>query len=77
MQAPSAAQTGQRGQIMGRGQGQGSQTRTSGTQGRVSSIVSQAERADEPDMQGTFLLLHVLFKLGCIILIIVASCVMD
>ena len=62
---------------MGRGQGQGSQTRTLGTQERVYAVVSQAECANQPDMQGTFLLLHVLFKLGCIILIIVTSCVMD
>ena len=62
---------------MGRGQVQGPQARTSGTQGRVYAIGPQAEHADQADMQGTFLLLHMLFKLGCIILIIVASCVMD
>ena len=46
---------------MGRGQGQGSQTRTSGTQGRVYSVVPQDERADQPVMQGTFSYLHLLF----------------
>ena len=56
---------------MGRGQVQGPQARTSGTY----AMVPQAERADQPDIQGTFLLLNVFFKLGCIILIIVASCV--
>ena len=40
-------------------------------------MVPLAERADQPDMQGMFLLLHVLFKLGCVIVIIVASCVKD
>ena len=38
-------------------------------------MVSQAELADHPDIQGMFLLLDMFFKLGCIILIIVASCV--
>ena len=73
MQAPSAVQIGQRGQSMGRGQGQGSQAKTSETQGRVHAIVPQAEHADHPDMQGRFLLLHVLFKFECIIFIIIAS----
>ena len=53
---------------MGRGQGQGSQARTSGTQGCVYAVVPQAERTDQPDMQGMFLLLHfltrILFKIG-------------
>ena len=62
---------------MGRGQVQGPHARTSGTLGHLYAFVPQVERADHPDMQGTFLLLQVLFKLGCIILIIVASCVMD
>ena len=52
-----------------------------GDKGRVYAVVPQTERADHPDMQGTFLLLHlltrVLFKFGCIIFIIVASCVRD
>ena len=62
---------------MGRGQVQGPQAKPSGTQGRAYVVVPQAKSADRPNMQGTFLLLCVLFKLGCIILIIVASCVMD
>ena len=52
--APPAAQTGQRGQIMGRGQGQGSQDRTLRTQGRVYAMVPQAESSDQLDMEGTF-----------------------
>ena len=59
-QAPSAVQTGQRSQGMGRGQVQGSQARTSGTQGRVYAMVPEAERADQPDVQGMFLIMHVL-----------------
>ena len=59
-QAPSAVQTGQRSQGMGRGQVQGSQARTSGTQGRVYAMVPEAERADQPDVQGMFLLMRVL-----------------
>ena len=66
---------------MGRGQGQGSQAGTSGTQGHVYSVVPQAKHADQSDMYGTFLLLHlltrVLFKFECIIFIIVASYVID
>ena len=75
--ATQALSVAQPGQSIGRGQGQGSQARTSGTQGRVYVVVPQAECADQPDMQGTFLLLHVFFKLGCIIFIIVASRVID
>ena len=59
IQAPSAEQTDQRDQIMGRGQGQGSQARTSGTQGHVYPSVPQAKRTDQPDMQGSFLPLSV------------------
>ena len=66
---------------MGQGQGEGSQAGTSGTLERVYAVVPQANHADQPDMQGMFLLLHlltrVLFKFGCIIFIIVASCVID
>ena len=47
---------------MGRGQVQGSQARTSGTQGRVYSMVPEAERADQLDMQGMLLPLHVLLN---------------
>ena len=46
---------------MGRGQGHGSQTRTSGTLGSVYAVVPQAERADQLVMQGTFSYLHLLF----------------
>ena len=45
---------------MGRGPVQGSQARTSGTQGRVYAMVPEAERADQLDVQGMFLLMHVL-----------------
>ena len=45
---------------MGRGQVQGSQVRTSRTQGHVYAMVPEVERADQPNMQGMFLLLHVL-----------------
>ena len=66
---------------MGRGQGKGSQVGTSRTQGGVCVVVPQAEHAGQSDMQGTFLLLHlltrVLFKFECIIFIIVASYVID
>ena len=66
---------------LGRGQGQGTQTGTSGTQGCVYAVIPQAKRADQPDKQGTFLLFHlltrILFKFGCIIFIIIASCVID
>ena len=66
---------------MSRGQGQSSQAETPGTQGCVYAVVPHAKRADQSDMKSTFLLLHlltkVLFKFGCIIFIIVASCVID
>ena len=41
---------------MGRGRGQGSQAETSGTQGRVYAITPQTEPADQPVIQGMFLL---------------------
>ena len=53
---------------MGRGQAQGSQTRTSGTQGRVYAVIPQAELADQPVMHGTFLYLHLLFDASCSVL---------
>ena len=65
-QAPSAVHTGQRGQNMGRAQVQGSQARTSGTQGRVYAMVPEAESADQPDVQGMFLFLHVLIGALCL-----------
>ena len=54
IQAPSAAQVGQRDQSVGRGQVQSPQARMSRTQGRVYAVVLEAEHADQPDMQGTF-----------------------
>ena len=68
-QEPSAVQTEQRGQGMGRGQVQGSQARTSGTQGRVYAMVPEAERANQPNVQGTFLFLHVLIGALCLLLL--------
>ena len=66
---------------MGRGQGQGSQARTSGTQGCVYAITSQAELANQPVIQGTFLLSHlwtrVLFDSSSSNYFITASCVKD
>ena len=53
---------------MGRGQGQGSQARTSRTQGRVYAVIPQAECADLPDMQGTFSYLHWLSDASCSLL---------
>ena len=43
---------------MGRGRGRGPQIGTSGVQGRVYAITPQAESADQPVIQGTFLLSH-------------------
>ena len=54
---------------MGRGQVQGSQARTSGTQGRVYAMVPKAEHADQPDAQGRFLFLHVLIGALCLLLL--------
>ena len=68
-QAPSAVQTGQRGQGMGRGQVQSSQARTSGTQGRVYAMVPEAERVDQPDVQGMFLLMYGLIGALCLLLL--------
>ena len=45
---------------MGRGQVQSSQARTSGTQGHVYAMVPETKHADQPDVQGMFLLMHVL-----------------
>ena len=53
---------------MGRGQGQGSQTRTSGTQGGVYAVVPQAERADQLVMHGAFSYVHLLFDASCSLL---------
>ena len=56
VQAPSAIQTSQRGQGMGRGRGQSSRAETSGTQGRVYAITPQTEPVDQSVIQGMFLL---------------------
>ena len=48
--------TSPRSQSMGRGRGRGPQAGTSGVQGRVYSITPQAESADQPVIQGMFLL---------------------
>ena len=57
-----------RGQVIGRGRGRGPQARTSGLQGRVYAITPQVESADQPVIQGTFLLsrlwVRVLFDSG-------------
>ena len=53
---------------MGRGQVQSSQARTSGTQGRVYAVVPKAEPTDQPDIQGTFLYLHLLSDAPCSLL---------
>ena len=50
---------------MGRGQVQGPQARTSGTQGRVYVIVPRAKCVNQPDMQGTFSYLHLLSGASC------------
>ena len=73
IRAPPAAQMGQRGQSVGRGQVQSPQAKMSRTQGRVYTIVPEAENTDQPDIQGTFYT-HTYF---CIMFIIVASHVID
>ena len=74
IQAPLAAQMGQRGQRVGRGQVQSPQARMSRTQGRVYAVVPKAEHADQPDMQSTFYTCNYFF---CIMFIIVAPRVID
>ena len=54
--APHISQAGPRGQSMSRGRGRGPQARTSGVQGRVYAVTPQAKSADQPAIQGTFLL---------------------
>ena len=79
VRAPPAAQTGQRGQVMGRGRGQGPQAGTSGTQGRFYAVTPQTEAADQSVIQGTFLLFRlwarVLFDLSALHSFIATSCV--
>ena len=64
---------------MGRGRGQGSQARTSGTQGRVYTVTPQTEPTDPSVIQGMFLLsrlwARVLFDSGASHSLIAASCV--
>ena len=80
-QAPSSTQMGQRGQSMGRGRGQGSQIGTSRTQGHVYAIVPSIELADQPTLQGMFLLsrlwARILFDSGASHSFIVVSCVRE
>ena len=52
----------------GRGRGQDFQAGASGTQRLFYVVVSQTERADQPDMQGTFLYLHMLSDASCSLL---------
>ena len=54
--APHISQADSRGQSMGKGRGRGPHAGTSGVQGRVYAITPQAESADQPVIQGTFLL---------------------
>ena len=66
---------------MGRGRGRGPQVGTSGVQGRVYTITSPAELADQPVIQGTFLLsrlwVRVLFDSGASHSFITASVVIE
>ena len=66
---------------MGRGRGQGSQAGTSRTQGRVYAIVLPTEPADQPALQGMFLLsrlwARILFDSGVSHSFITASCVRE
>ena len=66
---------------MDRGRGRGPQVRTSGVQGRVYTITPSAESADQPVIQGTFLLsrlwARVLFDSGVSHSFIVASVVIE
>ena len=77
--ASIVSQTEQRGQSMGRGQGQIVQARTLGAQGHIFAITPQAEVADQSMIQGTFLLFllwaRVLFNSGASHSFIAASCV--
>ena len=79
--APHISQAGPRGQSMGRGRGRGPQAGTSGVQGRVYAFAPQAESADQPVIQGTFLLsrqwARVLFDFGASHSFIAASVVIE
>ena len=54
--SPLVTQAGKRGQVMGRGRGRGPQAGTSGVQARVYAVIPPAEPANQPVIQGTFLL---------------------
>ena len=64
---------------MGRGRGQGSQDRTSETQGHVYAVTPQTKIVDQSVIQGMFLLSHlwarVLFDSGACHSFIASSCV--
>ena len=81
MRAPHISQAGPRGQSVGRGRGRGPQVGTSGVQGRVYVVTPQAESADQPIIQGTFLLsrlcARVLFDSGASHSFIAASVVIE
>ena len=66
---------------MGRGRGRGPQAGTSGVQGRVYAITPLVESADQPAIQGTFLLsrlwARVLFDYGVSYSFITASVVIE
>ena len=66
---------------MGRGRGRGPQAGTSGVRGRVYAVTPQAESADQPVIQGTFLLsrlwARVLFDYGASHSFIAASVVIE
>ena len=66
---------------MGRGRGRGPQAGTSGVQGRIYAVTPQAESADQPVIQGTFLLsrlwARVLFDSGSSHSFIAASVVIE
>ena len=55
-QAPPVTQASQRGQTIGRGRGRGPHAGTSRVHGRVYAIIPPAKSADQPVIQGTFLL---------------------
>ena len=66
---------------MGRGRGQGSQARTSGTQGRIYAVVPPTNPMDQSVIQGMFLLsrlwARILFDSGASHSFITASCVRE
>ena len=77
--APHLSKAGPRGQSMGRGQGP--QAGTSRVQGHVYAVTPQAELADQPVIQGTFLLSRLwargLFDYGASHSFIAASVVIE